>query len=395
MGIEKNVTGQKLAVFAWDYVNNCAKTGDAANITAQRSLDFGAAAATNDVNPSEMDATNLPGWYAFDLTQAETNANVMVCSPVSSTEGVVLDPVQVFTVAPNHNALAVDGSGRVDVGKWAGTAVTLSASTAKPEIDVASVSNDATAADNLERLAVDASGRVDVGKWAGTAVTLSATTAKPEVDVASVSNDATAADNLERLAVDASGRVDVGKWAGTAVTLSASTAKPEVDVASVSNDATAADNLEAVLDGGGAVLTLSQLRINSSQAGGAIDVDNSAGPGMRVTSASGDSVIVESTGGNGDALTLTHHGTGQQINSAAVEMIADTLLQRDCSYVEADMKAASNFDCLGYLPLAHRRFSLSANPGYVTVYQTDGVTELCQIEVTTAPSASPVSAVGA
>ncbi len=51
---------------------------------------------------------------------------------------------------------------------------------------------------------LDVNGRVDVGDWLGTAVTLSATTTKPEVDVSSVSDDATAADNLE-LQYDAGG----------------------------------------------------------------------------------------------------------------------------------------------------------------------------------------------
>jgi len=43
----------------------------------------------------------------------------------------------------------------------------------------------------------DANARVDVGSWLGTAVTLSATTTKPEVDVVSISDDATAANNAE------------------------------------------------------------------------------------------------------------------------------------------------------------------------------------------------------
>jgi hypothetical protein len=50
----------------------------------------------------------------------------------------------------------------------------------------------------------DANARVDVGSWLGTAVTLSATTTKPEVDVASISDDATAANNAE-LAFDGTG----------------------------------------------------------------------------------------------------------------------------------------------------------------------------------------------
>jgi tryptophanyl-tRNA synthetase len=41
----KNVASQKMVIYAWDTVNRVAKTGDAANITAQISKDCGAAAA--------------------------------------------------------------------------------------------------------------------------------------------------------------------------------------------------------------------------------------------------------------------------------------------------------------------------------------------------------------
>lgn len=50
---------------------------------------------------------------------------------------------------------------------------------------------------NFPDMVIDANGRVDVGTWLGTAVTTSATSTKPEVDVNSVSDDAIAADNLE------------------------------------------------------------------------------------------------------------------------------------------------------------------------------------------------------
>lgn len=93
----KNVASQKIAVFAYTASTGAAKTGDAAQITAYISKDFAAGAATNDANPTEMDATNMPGWYVFDLTQAETNAEVIVLAPKSSTSGVVLDQAQVFT----------------------------------------------------------------------------------------------------------------------------------------------------------------------------------------------------------------------------------------------------------------------------------------------------------
>jgi hypothetical protein len=91
--MQKNRPDQKLAVLAWDGIANGPKTGDAANITAQISLDGGAPAATNDTNPTELDATNHPGIYLFDLTQAETNADLILVYPVSSTTDILFDPI--------------------------------------------------------------------------------------------------------------------------------------------------------------------------------------------------------------------------------------------------------------------------------------------------------------
>lgn len=93
----KNVAGQKIPVYAYDKTTGDAETGDAGNITAQISKDGGACAATNDTNPTELDATDAPGIYLFDLTQAETNADLIVLYPVSSTGDVVLRPVLIYT----------------------------------------------------------------------------------------------------------------------------------------------------------------------------------------------------------------------------------------------------------------------------------------------------------
>lgn len=93
----KNVDSQKVAVFAWDNANSTAKTGDAGNITSQISIDGAATAATNDTNPTELDATDAPGIYIFDMTQAETNGDLIVITPVSSTSDIVLRPVIVYT----------------------------------------------------------------------------------------------------------------------------------------------------------------------------------------------------------------------------------------------------------------------------------------------------------
>lgn len=95
--IYKNVASQKIGVFAYDSTTGAAKTGDAANITAYISLDFAAPAQTNDVNPTELDSVNAPGWYVFDLLQAETNAEVIVLAPVSATADILIDQVQVVT----------------------------------------------------------------------------------------------------------------------------------------------------------------------------------------------------------------------------------------------------------------------------------------------------------
>jgi len=93
----KNIGSQKVAVFAWDNAAGSAKTGDAANISAQISIDGAATAATDDVAPTELDSTDAPGIYIFDMTQAETNGDLIVISPVSSTSDIVLRPVIIYT----------------------------------------------------------------------------------------------------------------------------------------------------------------------------------------------------------------------------------------------------------------------------------------------------------
>lgn len=84
--MKKNVAGQKWEVFAFNTTTNVAVTGDAANITANLKKDWGSAAALNDTNPTETEDGN----YLFDLTQAETNADVLSLYPESSTANVAV-----------------------------------------------------------------------------------------------------------------------------------------------------------------------------------------------------------------------------------------------------------------------------------------------------------------
>lgn len=82
----KNTAGQKWIVFAFNRTSNAPITGDAANITASLRLDGGAANPIDDTNPTELSG----GYYAFDLTAAETNADLIVIIPVSATADVLV-----------------------------------------------------------------------------------------------------------------------------------------------------------------------------------------------------------------------------------------------------------------------------------------------------------------
>lgn len=105
---------------------------------------------------------------------------------------------------------------------------------------------------------------------------------------------------------------NVVAWNGTAPNNLVS-GRVDADMGAISTDATAADRLETMLDGtGGNVLTLSQLRINSAAAGGAIDIDNSNGPGISIGSTD-HGIDIDSSVGNG--IDILSDGPGLRIES--------------------------------------------------------------------------------
>lgn len=115
----KNVANQKLIVFAFDASTGLPKTGDAANIVAYVSKDYGAVTVLTDTGTggaSEMDATNAKGYYIFDLTQGETNADFLLFSGKSSTTNIVVvgAPAAVFTLPPNFTKAVIDTAGLID-----------------------------------------------------------------------------------------------------------------------------------------------------------------------------------------------------------------------------------------------------------------------------------------
>ncbi len=118
----KNVAA-KFIVFAFDATTNVPKTGDAANITAYVSKDYGSVTVLADTSAAEMESTNAPGYYLFDAAQGETNADCLMVSAKSTTSNikVVGAPAVIFT-RPTTGWLAPVTAGRTLVVDAAGLA---------------------------------------------------------------------------------------------------------------------------------------------------------------------------------------------------------------------------------------------------------------------------------
>ena len=95
--MRKNVAGQKWVVYAWDTTDLSPKTGDAANITANLRIDGASANPVDDTNPTELE----DGYYVFDITQAESNGDLLLIAPASATGNIQVRgvPETVYTSA--------------------------------------------------------------------------------------------------------------------------------------------------------------------------------------------------------------------------------------------------------------------------------------------------------
>ena len=82
--MQKNTAGQKWVVYAWDTTDLSPKTGDASNITANLRIDGAGANAVDDTNPTELE----DGYYIFDITQAESNGDLLLIAPASATGNI-------------------------------------------------------------------------------------------------------------------------------------------------------------------------------------------------------------------------------------------------------------------------------------------------------------------
>jgi hypothetical protein len=146
----KNVASQKLTLLAIDTTTNAPKTGDAANLTAYVSKDDGAVTVLGDTSATELEATNAPGLYSFDLTQAETNADKVLGTGKSSTANVKLIPVLIYTLPAaftSHVAQTGDNFARLGAPAGASVSADIAAIEAQTD-DIGAAGAGLTAADD-------------------------------------------------------------------------------------------------------------------------------------------------------------------------------------------------------------------------------------------------------
>jgi hypothetical protein len=154
--MQKNVTGQKWIVFAFNRTTNVPLTGDAAQITGNLRLDGGAANAIDDTNPTELE----DGYYVFDITQAETNGNMILISPESSTGDiqVIGTPAALYTTAPNFNTLGIESDGDI-------TKINLCANTTL--VDTTTTNTDMVGTDSAATASALATAQLDLDTLTG------------------------------------------------------------------------------------------------------------------------------------------------------------------------------------------------------------------------------------
>lgn len=145
--MEIGVAG-KWVVFAYGLPDHAsagqAITGDAANITANIRIDGAAANAVDDVNPTELE----DGYYIFDITAVESDGDLLLLAPASSTANVqvIAVPGVVYTRPANFNVLGIAADGDIS-GNVDGSVASV---TAQVTADMTAISGDSAAADNLE-----------------------------------------------------------------------------------------------------------------------------------------------------------------------------------------------------------------------------------------------------
>jgi len=343
----KNVASQQIVLLAIDTATNTPKTGDAANITAYLSKDYGTVTVLGDTSATEMDATNAPGLYRFDVTQTESNCDVAVFSGKSSTSGVRIVPVTVFMRPANATALSIDSSGRVDMAKLAGQTITAAAGVTFPS-SIASPTNITAGTITTVTNLTNAPTNGDFTATMKTSITTAATAATPTVTVSDKTGFKLASDGLGLVTtwtVGITGNItgnlsgSIGSVATGGIT-STSFAAGAIDAAAIATDAIGSNEISA------AAVTKIQSGL-STYAGG--DTAGTATLLSRITATragyidnlSGGAVMLESSyTAPPSAATIstqvqTDLGTGSALTALASQSSVNTL----AGYVDTEVAA--------------------------------------------------------
>lgn len=361
----KNVASQKLIVYVFDSTTNLPKTGDAANLTAYVSKDYGAVTVLGDTSATEMDATNAKGYYLFDLTQGETNADTLLFSGKSATANMVLVamPATVFTRPPNFSALSVDSNGRVDVIKVAGTTQTAG--------DVPAKTNSLTFTGANK---VDAS----VRDWVGDTIPARNVTGVPIIDLKYTLGTISPATAGSVRADQVTAGVSLAASAVQAIWDAATSALTTVG----SIGKRLADDIDTTISSrstlGGTAQTGDSFARLGAPAGASVSADIAAVKSDSAAIKAKTDNLPASPAAVGSAMTLT---------SGERDSVADALLNRDMS-TGTDSGSSSVRTVRQALRFLRNRFRISG--ATLTVYKEDDSTSSWTSTVTTT-AGNPVS----
>ena len=288
------------------------------------------------------------------------------------------------------NTLSVDSSGRIDTGKWLGTAVTLSSTSAKPEVDVASISDDSAAANTLET------------QIEGTALL--------NVNVEQISTSATAADNCESIMLDSTQlNVNVSKIsddsaaADSLESIIEGTSLLGVNVTQISDDSAAASTLEAMIEGT-SLLNVNVEQISSDataadtmelfaealdQATGQIDAGTFAADAIAAATIATDAIAADGLAADAateiaaavwDRAAASHVSSasmGYQLSTNIPAILADTGtdgVKIDVTQVLGESHSARTLGRAWYLGLASLDHRWTTSGGQSVIYKEDNTT---------------------
>lgn len=371
----KNVASQKVTLLAIDTATNLPKTGDSANITAYLSKDDGAVTSLTDTTATEMDATNAPGLYLFDVSQTESNADKLVFSGKSSTSGIRIIPVTIYTRPNYFSTLSIDSSGRVDVAKIGGTSQTAR------DIGASVLLSSGTGTGQVSL----SSGAVTVGTNNDkTGYSLTNLTVQSSTILATGTHNPQTGDSFARIGSTGSGltslapaatALSTATWTGTragyldnlsggAVALASG-----VNVTQISGDSIAADNLEAALDGTGGVTITAALT-------GAITGNITGNLSGSVGSVSGNvgGNVVGNVGGNVSGSVGSISGVTFPTNFSALAITVGGVVDADVETIKGQTVTCSAGVTVGaFVGNATAALAVSAS-GKVTVGTNDDKT---------------------